>query len=96
MSWFASRMAMEEADPFCRTEIIREPNGDRTVLIARDVIQINEPYERLHHPDWFREDGSYVLDTAGEWVYRPVDDHRRFPTLREGFVPYQRTTEEQP
>lgn len=89
MSLFESRRAQEDADPFTKPWVVVHDTV-RNVREAGDLIQVNVPYEREHHPDWFDGD-IFQLDTAGEWRYRPVEG--RWPTLRDGFTAYQRIRE---
>lgn len=89
VSWFESRRATEDADPFTQDMHIDTTDGQRTPHGAGPLIQINEPYERMHHPDWFDGD-VFQLDSEGVWQYRPAEG--RYPTLRPGFTAYERIT----
>lgn len=88
MSLFESRAALEAADPFTKPWVVTD-RTIRTVREAGDLIQVNVPYEKEHHPDWWDGD-VFQLDTAGDYRYLPSSE--RWPTLRPGFTAYQRIT----
>lgn len=90
MSLAESRRALEDASPFALDLDVDINDGVRTVTGAGPLIRVNEPYERLHHPDWWDGD-VFQLDTAGVYRYRPSKD-RRLQQLAGAFTAYERIT----
>lgn len=86
MSLFESRLASEDADPFTMPDIVTAPGGRRDVTYTGDMIQTNLDWIRPRYPEMLRPDGLLQLDTAGEHLYRPVEDRR----VRPGFTAYER------
>lgn len=88
MSLYESTRAREDASPFALSLHVQIDNGVRTVTGTGPLIRVNEPYEQLHHPDWW--DGDEIqLDSAGVYRYRPSPD-RLLQKQAGGFVAYER------
>jgi hypothetical protein len=69
--------------------IIIEDGGVRTLeRDATEFIKTNTDWLQSHGlADMVRSDGTLQLDTAGEYLYRPLGD------LPDGFTAYQRITD---